>query len=144
MILRHLVIESLFSLFDWTLCPLIGYGSLHLLPSVIGEKFCDDSEGIHWSDFWGKPVQFSSLREFFISSFSITFCKSFLDMDFASSALASKSSPKWISVELVDKCGNLTNTSELLAFPDNLQLGLVPASGRMIMTVLVSQQMLLL
>ncbi|KAL6064140.1 hypothetical protein STEG23_001753 [Scotinomys teguina] len=46
MILMHFLIESLFSLFDWTpgaLCLVLDCGSLHLPPSVIGEKFCDDS-----------------------------------------------------------------------------------------------------
>ncbi|KAL6044783.1 hypothetical protein STEG23_019231 [Scotinomys teguina] len=29
-----------------------GCGSLYLIPSVIGEKFCDGSKGIHRSDLW--------------------------------------------------------------------------------------------
>ncbi|KAL6093323.1 hypothetical protein STEG23_015727 [Scotinomys teguina] len=40
-------------------CPVTGFGSPHLLPSVIGEKFHDESQSIHQSDLWGKPVQFS-------------------------------------------------------------------------------------
>ncbi|KAL6093930.1 hypothetical protein STEG23_002996 [Scotinomys teguina] len=38
--------------------PVIGCGSPHLLPSLIGEKFHDDSQGIHQFDVWGKSAQF--------------------------------------------------------------------------------------
>ncbi|KAL6088245.1 hypothetical protein STEG23_035079 [Scotinomys teguina] len=41
-------------------CPVIGCGSPHLLPSVIGEKFHDDNQAIHQSDIWGKPARTSS------------------------------------------------------------------------------------
>ncbi|KAL6066704.1 hypothetical protein STEG23_026816 [Scotinomys teguina] len=68
MILMHLLIESLF--FSLTgllkLCLVIGCGSLHLLPAVFGEKFCDDSKGIHLSDLFGKPVQFRPKQIAFI------------------------------------------------------------------------------
>ncbi|KAL6045711.1 hypothetical protein STEG23_007278, partial [Scotinomys teguina] len=43
------------------LCLVIDCGSLHLLPSVIGDKLCGNSQGIHQSDLWGKPDQFRSL-----------------------------------------------------------------------------------
>ncbi|KAL6090679.1 hypothetical protein STEG23_013556 [Scotinomys teguina] len=44
------------------LCLVFGCGSLHLPPSVIGEKLCDDNYGIHLSDHWSMPVQFRKLK----------------------------------------------------------------------------------
>ncbi|KAL6031579.1 hypothetical protein STEG23_022822, partial [Scotinomys teguina] len=43
---------------------MIGRGSAHLLPSVIGEKCHDDSQGIHHSDLWVKPAQFRKVQSF--------------------------------------------------------------------------------
>ncbi|KAL6037280.1 hypothetical protein STEG23_015153, partial [Scotinomys teguina] len=58
MTLMHLLTESLFSLFDCILelCLVFGCGYLHLLPSDIGEKLCDDSYSIHWSDHWASAT----------------------------------------------------------------------------------------
>ncbi|KAL6091608.1 hypothetical protein STEG23_006083, partial [Scotinomys teguina] len=60
------------------LCLVFGCRSLHLLPSVTGEKLCGDSYDIHQSDLWDKPVQFRFNVTNFILRYLICFNLSFV------------------------------------------------------------------